>query len=270
MSVNTISIEWANSIASYETYLLASGCSPKTVRLRKDWIARYARWIDEDPFSVKDTAVVEWSAHQEWSQSTRRSAHQSVKSFYQWALGQGLTDRMPIIPSVRKAVPSPHPASDAAVASCLLSRDWRVKLAARLSVELGMRRGEVACVNVDRDLIDSSDGAALIVHGKGGKTRVIPITESLAGELRKYQGFVFPGNVGGHISPEWLGKLLSRSMPAGVSMHALRHRFTTRAYRATRDLVAVQRVLGHASPETTLVYLQMSDDALRRVVEAAA
>ena len=53
-------------------------------------------------------------------------------------------------------------------------------------------------------------------------------------------------------------------------MHALRHRFTTRAYRATRDLVAVQKVLGHASPETTLVYLQMSDDALRRVVEAAA
>ena len=154
--------------------------------------------------------------------------------------------------------------------SNLQPRDWRVKLAARLSVELGMRRGEVACVNVDRDLIDSSDGAALIVHGKGGKTRVIPITESLAGELRKYRGFVFPGNIGGHISPEWLGKLLSRSMPAGVSMHALRHRFTTRAYRATRDLVAVQRVLGHASPETTLVYLQMSDDALRRVVEAAA
>lgn len=175
-----------------------------------------------------------------------------------------------MIPSVKKSLPAPHPASDAALEACLLSRDWKVRLAARLAVELGLRRGEVACINVDRDLIQGAGGAALVVHGKGDKTRLVPLTDSLAGELRKFTGFVFPGQDGGHISAAWLGRLVSRAMPDGVTMHALRHRFTTRAYRATHDLVALQKVLGHASPETTLVYLQLADDSLRRVVEAAA
>lgn len=270
METKTIPASWAGLVSDYSQYLLASGCTPKTVSLRRDWLARFARAVEVPPFMVGRTAVVTWSAAQSWAQSTRRSAHQSVKGFYAWARMEGLTDRVPVIPSVKKSRPAPHPASDQALQACLLSRDWKVRLAARLAVELGLRRAEVACINVDRDLIQGAGGAALVVHGKGDKTRLVPLTDSLAGELRRFTGFVFPGQDGGHISPAWLGRLVSRAMPDGVTMHALRHRFTTRAYRATHDLVALQKVLGHASPETTLVYLQLADDSLRRVVEAAA
>lgn len=40
-------------------------------------------------------------------------------------------------------------------------------------------------------------------------------------------------------------------------------RFATAAYRATGDLRAVQDLMGHASPATTAVYTQVSNDALR-------
>ena len=145
-----------------------------------------------------------------------------------------------------------------------------MRLAAKLAAELGLRRAEVAAINTDRDLLSDASGETLIVHGKGGKTRLVPLPVALAGELRSYQGFVFRGQESGHISAAWLGRLVSREMPEGVTMHALRHRFTTRAYRKTHDLVALQKVLGHSSPETTLVYLRLADDSLRRVVEAAA
>lgn len=261
---------WAEPVAAYAKFLLASGRTVKTVALRRDWLARFARAVEKPPFSIGATSVIDWSASQHWSQSTRRSAHQSIRGFYSWAVENGLCEAMPVIPTVRKAPPNPHPASDAALESCLLSRDWRVQLAARLSAELGLRRGEVACINVDRDLVADASGDSLIVHGKGGKTRLVPLTPALARELSRFNGFVFPGQENGHISPAWLARLVSREMPAGVTMHALRHRFTTRAYRRTRDLVALQRVLGHSSPETTLVYLRLADDSLRRVVEAAA
>lgn len=216
---------WAEPLAAYRRFLLASGRSTKTVRLRLDWVARFARAVEVPPFEIEETAVIDWSASQDWSQATRRSAHQSIKGFYSWAYTYGLTSVVPTIPSVRKTPPTPHPASDAALEACLLAGDWRVSLAARLAAGLGLRR---------------------------------------------FNGFIFPGQDNGHVSPAWLGRLVSRAMPAGVTMHALRHRFTTRAYRQTRDLVALQKVLGHSSPETTLVYLQLADDALRRVVEAAA
>lgn len=261
---------WAEPLAAYKRFLLASGRSAKTVRLRLDWVARFARAVEVPPFEIETTAVIDWSAGQDWSQATRRSAHQSIKGFYAWAYTYGLTSVVPTIPSVRKTPPTPHPASDAALEACLLAGDWRVSLAARLAAGLGLRRCEVACINVDRDLVTDETGSALLVHGKGGKTRLVPLTEALSGELRRFNGFIFPGQDNGHVSPAWLGRLVSRAMPAGVTMHALRHRFTTRAYRQTRDLVALQKVLGHSSPETTLVYLQLADEALRRVVEAAA
>lgn len=261
---------WAGPVSDFEKYLLSSGRSPKTLRVRRSWLKTFARWLETGPFQVDPTAVIEWSSGQDWSQATRRSAHQSIKLFYVWARERGFIEDIPIIPSVKKTPPNPHPASDAALDACLLSGDWRVRLAGRLAAELGLRRGEVACINVDRDLIETAEGTGLIVHGKGGKTRLVPLPVGLAMELNRFTGFVFPGNEGGHISPGWLGRLISRTMPPGVTMHGLRHRFTTRAYRKTHDLVALQRVLGHASPETTLVYLQLADDSLRRVVEAAA
>ena len=261
---------WAGPVSDFEKYLLASGRSPKTLRVRRSWLKTFARWLGAGPFQLDSMAVIEWSSRQDWSQATRRSAHQSIKLFYAWAQEREFIEEVPIIPSVKKTPPNPHPASDQALEACLLSRDWRVRLAARLSAELGLRRGEVACINVDRDVIETAEGAGLIVHGKGGKTRLVPLPGGLSMELNRFTGFVFPGQENGHISPAWLGRLVARAMPPGVTMHSLRHRFTTRAYRQTHDLVALQKVLGHSSPETTLVYLQLADDSLRRVVEAAA
>ncbi|OBK04066.1 recombinase XerD [Mycolicibacterium fortuitum] len=53
-------------------------------------------------------------------------------------------------------------------------------------------------------------------------------------------------------------------------MHTLRHRFATRAYRATRNLRAVQMLLGHASVATTQRYLAVDDDEIRAAMMGAA
>ena len=111
----------------------------------------------------------------------------------------------------------------------------------------------------------------MIVHGKGGKARTVPMPPGLVAAVEaRGPGWTFPGDDAGHVSPEWLGRLVTRALPPGVTMHALRHRFATRAYERTGDLVSVQRILGHESPHTTLRYLAIADEASRAVVEAAA
>lgn len=91
--------------------------------------------------------------------------------------------------------------------------------------------------------------------------------DALARTLRaRDAGYVFPGQVDGHISPGYLSRLISRLLPPGVTMHGLRHRFATRAYAIDRDTFAVQQLLGHASPVTTQRYAQVPDSARRRIV----
>lgn len=141
----------------------------------------------------------------------------------------------------------------------------------RLASEAGLRRGEVARVHA-RDVVADLLGSSLIVHGKGGKDRQVPITESLAAAIKAGAagGYLFPGADAGHLAPATIGALVSRVLPSGVSMHDLRRGFATRAYQATGDLLSVQELLGHASPETTLAYVTVAPARLRAAVMAAA
>jgi len=51
--------------------------------------------------------------------------------------------------------------------------------------------------------------------------------------------------------------------------HTLRHRYASRAYAGTRDLRAVQTLLGHSKPETTLRYTAIPDGGLQAAAAAA-
>lgn len=100
---------------------------------------------------------------------------------------------------------------------------------------------------------------------------MIPLPHSLADELTELKpGFFFPGGDHGHLSPAWVGRLVGRALPEGTTMHALRHAFASTGFARTRNLVAVQRALGHSSPSTTLRYILVPDDDVREVVEAIA
>jgi len=143
------------------------------------------------------------------------------------------------------------------------------RLALRLAGELGMRCAEVAQVHA-RDLTQSDDGWQLLVHGKGAKQRWLPVPDHLAHLLRAHEGYVFPGGDNGHVSSIWLGKRISALLPEGVTMHALRHRFATKAYNIDRDVFAVQQLLGHASPSTTQRYVLVNDASRRRLVDAVS
>lgn len=140
----------------------------------------------------------------------------------------------------------------------------------RLSAEAGLRRAEVAQAHT-RDLVEDLEGWSLLVHGKGGRERLVPLPHALAVELRRLDaGYMFPGSDNGHLSPRWVGKVVGRLLPDGFTMHCNRHRFATRTHDATLDMPLVQELLGHANINTTRAYVAVDRSKLRRAVEAAA
>jgi integrase len=99
----------------------------------------------------------------------------------------------------------------------------------------------------------------------------VPLPDELATDLLNCPpGWLFPNGHGSYLSPAHLGKLVSRALPGDLTTHTLRHRAATIAYQSTRDLRAVQEFLGHAKPETTAIYTQISEDAVRAAMLAAA
>jgi integrase len=184
-------------------------------------------------------------AAQDWAPSTRRSYRSAVRGFFGWAHDAGLVDGDPAVRLPVVAVPPgvPRPVPEHVYAAALARADARVGLMLRCAAQAGLRRGEIAQLH-SRDVCE---GPSLLVHGKGGKDRLIPLPDGLAAELSAYSGWVFASPHGGHVSARWVGQACAAVLD-GWSLHSLRHRFATRAYAASHDLRAVQLLLGHTSP----------------------
>lgn len=124
----------------------------------------------------------------------------------------------------------------------------------------------------------------LLVAGKRGKERIVPVGEPAEAALAKYEPFrklhtgqggpskwLFPSH-GGHLTRHRVAQILKDlASQAGlpkekVSPHVLRHAFATHLLANAADLRAVQKMLGHADISTTQIYTHILDDRLKAVV----
>ncbi|MFT3939187.1 tyrosine-type recombinase/integrase [Rhodopseudomonas sp.] len=152
----------------------------------------------------------------------------------------------------------------------------------RLMIATGIRIGEL-CKIVSSDV--ASDGAAIRIHGKGSRDRVVYVTDAgLRTELRKLTAQrqrmlggdapLFVNRNGTKLRPHsFRTKLRNFAGRAGVrrrvTPHMLRHTAATLLIESGVDIRIVQRLLGHSSIATTEIYTHVSDEALRSTLARA-
>ncbi len=284
---------WAPLIEDYLLTLAAGGQRAATLKLRRSHLTTMSRALGCPPEAVTGELLVDWFGRQtHWTLETRKGYRSTARGFFSWAYRTG---RAPAwigddLPKVRQPQGVPRPVPDEALRFALAVADARTALMVRLAAEAGLRRAEVARVHT-RDVVETVDGWSLLVHGKGGKQRTVPLSAELAGLIRRgavghtpelaafgrgAEGWLFPEGRGhatvrgrGHISPEWVGIVVSRVLPEGYSMHRLRHSYASRVYRGSRNLRAVQTLLGHASIATTERYTAVTTDEVRAAAACA-
>jgi integrase/recombinase XerD len=121
----------------------------------------------------------------------------------------------------------------------------------------------------------------LLVRGKGGKERLIPLglpaCRAVAAYLvirqPKASRWLFPGSgPSGHLSREAVAQLLKRLAlaaglaPASLSPHVVRHSFASHLLAGGADLRSLQQMLGHADIATTQIYTHVQDERLQALV----
>jgi integrase/recombinase XerD len=127
----------------------------------------------------------------------------------------------------------------------------------------------------------AGDAALLLVRGKGGRERVVPLSDAakeaaaaLVAGQRKPGKFLFAGRGDRAITRQGFAVLLKTVAvgagidPARVSPHVLRHSFASHMLARGADLRSLQMLLGHADIATTQIYTHVLAERLQRVVEA--
>ncbi|RAV33526.1 tyrosine-type recombinase/integrase [Corynebacterium heidelbergense] len=204
---------------------------------------------------MNESDLVAWLASQPWAPATRRSVRASLRTYWAWRArtGRGVNAAAEL---PRAAVPRavPRPAADTVILSALRRAEPRVQTMIELMAYGGLRRCEVATVRGE-DIA----GHWLRVTGKGGHVRAVPLPPHLAARIAANPGWLFPGQIDGHLSARRVGELVGEVLPPGVTAHQLRHRYATTVYAASHDIRAVQRLLGHAKLDTTMIYTAVDD-----------
>jgi len=224
---------------------------------------------------------------------TQLSEYQYLSSFLNWCIDRGLLLYAPLIPW-------PIPARARNSFRCLSMAKIRLILDAiettnpegiqdRAIVEMfyatAIRRCELTALNLSD--VDVAQGQVWIHHGKGDTGRIVPITHSSLGWIRRYlkQGrsalvknfdcsSFFLGISGRRLGKNHIAKLMKQLREdtdiTPLSAHVLRHSCASHLMHAGVALAYIKLLLGHKGLRSTQIYLDMySLEELRELYDQA-
>jgi len=178
-------------------------------------------------------------------------------------------------PRIKKGLPRPVTPDEAANLAdgvrALAADDWigaRDRAVLLLMYGSGLRIAEALSLTGG----DAPLGETLVVTGKGGKQRVVPVLPLVRQALADYARRcpwpleshkpLFRGAKGGPLGQGMVQKAMARArialgLPPSATPHALRHSFATHLLGAGADLRSLQELLGHASLGSTQIYTKV-------------
>ena len=195
-------------------------------------------------------------------------------------------------PKVGKTLPKPLAAAAArrlaeadirageARAPWILARDAAVLA---LLYGSGLRIAEALALRRN-DFPQPGAGDAIVVTGKGGRARMVPVLRQVSQLVADYaalcpyplepDGPLFVGAKGGPLSARIIQLTMERlrgalGLPDRATPHALRHSFATHLLARGGDLRAIQELLGHASLSTTQIYTEVDSERLLAIYRSA-
>ena len=253
--------------------------------------ARGGDVLDADERAIGDYLAALVGAGLSPATSARRLS--AMRQFHRFLCAEGVRgdDPCAVIDSPRRARPLPKVLSEAEVDELLRAARRRpgprgTRLVALIEViyATGLRVSEL--VGLPLSAL-RGDRRLLVVRGKGGKERLVPVGAPAAEAIEAYlalrgrflaQGtnsaWLFPSRGrGGHLTPRRFAQLLKQlAVDAGidpdkVSPHVLRHAFASHLLAHGADLRAVQEMLGHADIATTQIYTHVLEERLKALVQ---
>ncbi len=259
----------------------------------------YAGWLGRrgaSPATAERGAVEGYLVHceaQGLARATRARRLASIRALHRFAFEEGWRGDDPAIriKGPGRARRLPRTLDEDAVARMLTAAEGhgptdaaRARNACLLHVlyATGLRATELVSLPA---AAARGDPRMLLVRGKGGRERLVPLTPEARAHLAAWLAlrdaaaeraptpFLFPSRgAAGHLTRHRFHGLVKEiavaaGVPPGeVTPHALRHAFATHLLARGADLRSIQTLLGHADVATTEIYTHVLEARLRELV----
>ncbi len=273
---------------AYERWVRRTGLSDRTMETYATQTRRFTDWLeskgtayhgaivdpDERDYAVRDYRR-ELLTVKRHAPRTVAQHLSSIGSFYDW-IGLGRCE------GVGVDIPDPErtgieaEADRRAVLRAAQRRGTRDYAIIGLMMFAGPRAEEASFLDVDDVAITERSGQMLIRYGKGGKPRKMPLMPPARDALRPWlreredraradERALFVGRTGARLGKRSIQNVLAEVSEASgirVTPHVLRHTFAHFYLENGGDVVTLQKLLGHASLESTRIYLNRSESAV--------
>jgi integrase/recombinase XerD len=281
-----------DSLNSYRNYVVFVESKSLRGRSKVEYLRQVrklaAHYAGRDLAGINEREVFDYLLHlrdvEKLRPSTLNQAVVALRMFFrdflalQWVLWEQFT--------IRRDLPLPVVLTRRELRQLLRKvESGRFRAVLFLIYHCGLRVGEALAIKPSH--IDAARGVLRIVNGKGGKMREVPISATMIAKLRRYWNFhrnphwLFPGVGRGWkertrslavamgeathpMSVASVQNALRMILPASgikknATCHTLRHSFATHLLEEGVSIRQVSTYLGHASLNSTLVYLHVTE-----------
>lgn len=249
----------------------------------------FAQHAPTNPQRVYRCHVERWMERPNLRPQYRRARLSALRGFCRWCVAEGYMAKDPTLmvpmPKVPPQLPKRLTQAESTALVASTSHDLRLRLVVLLMLQEGLRRVEVARLNVeDIDFAEHS----MVVRGKGGQgceTDALPITDETWLVLTAYlaesghtTGALIRNRVRlhGRCSPSTISDLVRQAMiDSGVKRpgdslrtpHSCRHTFGHDVQKRTQNIRQTQKAMRHRTVRSTEVYLRGETTELRAIME---
>ena len=269
---------------SFRRHLKRRNCSPHTIRSYLNNLKQFIIWVDKPIEQVTHRVVgdyIDYLLRKNLAPKTINCHLVSIRRFYEFlCIEEELDINNPVKKGrhLRLAKPLPkHLKDDEIIKFLAVITGKRDRAIFMLMLRSGMRVGEVA--NLTLDAVDWRRKKITVISGKGGKDRIVYISNDSFAALVTYvqsrrtsrMKKVFLVERGVHkgrpISVRGIQKRMEfyvKECGIQASCHHLRHTMATQLLNADADLVTIQDLLGHERIKTTQRYCKVSNLKVER------
>ncbi len=273
-----ISEENKNVIRQFVKYLQGKRYSESTIKTYFTFVADFFHYMKDKPivdFCNRDVElfIEDVFVPKKMSISTQRQLISAIKLFKAFYPKCNIDDLKLTRP--RKSLILPTVLSKEQIIDLLrYTKNLKHRAILAMIYSAGLRISEL--LNLKLSEIDVDRRQILVKNSKGRKDRIVILAESFIPLLMNYvtsynpKTFFVEGAEGKNYSPESIRAFLKRScmyakINKRVTPHTLRHSYATHLLENGIDLRYIQELLGHAKPETTMIYTHVSKKDLLKI-----